>query len=240
MTLNVKLRNMDLSGVTGHSRSDMVSFNIQKLNSECSGVTLGWGEWGELETGTRLMEGCSNPGKRKWRCWSHWERILITGILRVQEQNEITHAALRLGPSRDKERESTGLSEKPSGITAQRVGGIKRKTVRICSEESGCKETWKRKKLVKERAEGRQHLRAQGQEEGGGREQAETAVRFLAALKLSLPLGRSQFRCPRSKSQVLFLIHSTAQIGEIHGPKDSLANISSTLRGVLSSQSCVY
>lgn len=61
-------------------------------------------------------------------------------------------------PSRDKERESIGLREKPSSITAQSVGRIKRKTVRICSEENGCKETWKCKKLVKERAEGRQHL----------------------------------------------------------------------------------
>lgn len=41
--------------------------------------------------------------------------------------------------------------------------------IRICSEESGCKETWKCKKLVKERAEGRRHLWAQGQEEGGRR-----------------------------------------------------------------------
>lgn len=84
------------------------------------------------------------------------------------------------------------------------------------------------------------HLHAQGQEGGGRREWVETAVRLSAPLKLSLPLSRSQFRCPRSKSQVLLLIHRTAHIGEIQGPKGPLASISSILRGVLSSQSCVY
>lgn len=88
-----------------------------------------------------------------------------------------------------------------------RVQGVgkdkKENTVRIWSEENGREETWKCTKLVKERAEGRQHLRARGGEEGERQEEAETAVRFSAALKLSLPLGRSQFRCPRSASQVL-------------------------------------
>lgn len=120
-------------------------------------------------------------------------------------------------------------------------GGDKEETsARDCSEENGCKETWGCKTRVEERAEGRQHLRARGQEGGGRREWAGTAVRLSAPLKLSLPLGRSQFRCPRSTSQVLLLIHGTAQIGEIRGPKDPLANISSILRGVLSSQICVY
>lgn len=46
----------------------------------------------------------------------------------------------------------------------------------------------------------------------GGRKKAEeaaTAVGFPAALKLFLPLGRSQFRRLRSKCLILFLIQIT-------------------------------
>ena len=48
--------------------------------------------------------------------------------------------------------------------------------MRIWREENGCKEKWKYKKLVKERAEGRQHLRLKDRrkEEGGSRRKQQS------------------------------------------------------------------
>lgn len=93
----------------------------------------------------------------------------------------------------------------------------------------------------KERAEGRQHLRAQGQEEGEGgggwnSSQILSSTKIVPATwQESVQTSQIQEPCPFPRSY-----NSTKEpVGERHGPKDPLADVPS-IRGALKPQSIVY